>query len=71
VSTPTAWIQVASTSLVPLTNEMNGQILRPYLDNTVNALDKTGEKAFTSDLFDMMTGSGLSAPNFPPAASTL
>jgi len=37
----------------------------PYIDNTVNALDDTGEVAFTSEHFSILTGAGLSNPNFP------
>lgn len=50
-----------SRTTVSLYVTMNG----PYLDNTVYALDKTGEVAFTGDHFAINTGAGFSAPNFP------
>ena len=52
---------VEAESRVSLYITMNG----PYLDNTVYALDKTGEVAITGDQFDINTGAGFSAPNFP------
>jgi len=49
-----------ATSRVSIFVTMNGA----YLDNTVNALDNSGESAFVGSYFSVDTGTGLSAPGF-------
>lgn len=43
----------------------------PYIDHTVNALDKIGELAFSTEDFNIYTGAGLTEYKFPSEIDTL